>query len=254
MPEADGAALVRLEGVSRRYESGLLALRDVDLAVPRQGFIAILGASGCGKSTLLRILAKLLTPTGGNIAWNEDKPRLGLVFQEPTLMPWARAIDNAALPLTLAGNARSGARAQARALLNRVGLGEFADAYPRALSGGMKMRVSLARALVTSPHLLLLDEPFAALDELTRTALNADLLALWQERGGAVVFVTHSVFEAVFLSERIYVMTPRPGRIATEIVIDEPYPRRADFRLSPAFATHVRAVSDALARAMAEAA
>lgn len=167
-------------------------------------------------------------------------------------MPWARAIDNVALPLSLAGTRRAEAREQASAMLERVGLREFAHAFPRALSGGMKMRTALARALVTTPHLLLLDEPFAALDEITRTALNRDLLRLWGERGGMVVFVTHSVFEAVFLAERIYVMTPRPGRFIAEIEVKTSYPRSDGFRLSPEFAECARAVSAALAQGMAQ--
>jgi NitT/TauT family transport system ATP-binding protein len=243
-------ALVSLNAVARRFDSGLVALEAIDLSVPRNGFIAVVGPSGCGKSTLLRLLGGLLAPSAGEIVWQEEKPRIGIVFQEPTLMPWARAEDNVALPLTLAGVKREAARAQARAMLARVGLLDFARAFPRELSGGMKMRVALARALVTTPHLLLLDEPFAALDEITRSALNADLLRLFGERGGSVVFVTHSVFEATFLAQRIYVMTPRPGRFLAEIAVDSPYPRDEAFRLSPAFTAAARAVSTALARAM----
>jgi NitT/TauT family transport system ATP-binding protein len=250
MAEASGEALVELKSVGRRFVSGLVALESIDLKLARKGFTAIVGPSGCGKSTLLRLLAGLLLPSAGEIVWTEEKPRIGIVFQEPTLMPWARAEDNVALPLTLAGAPRMQARDAAKAMLARVGLDDFAYAFPRELSGGMKMRTALARALVTTPHLLLLDEPFAALDEITRTALNRDLLLLWGERQGAVVFVTHSVFEAVFLAERIFVMTPRPGRFIGEIAVEAPYPRSDSFRLSPQFADCARRVSAVLAEAM----
>jgi NitT/TauT family transport system ATP-binding protein len=250
MAQDGGEALVELKGVARRFESGLVALEAIDLKLSRKGFTAIVGPSGCGKSTLLRLLAGLLAPSAGAIAWAEDKPRIGIVFQEPTLMPWARAMDNVALPLSLAGVRRAEARERAKAMLARVGLDDFAHAFPRQLSGGMKMRAALARALVTTPHLLLLDEPFAALDEITRSALNRDLLQLWSERQGAVVFVTHSVFEAVFLAEQVFVMTPRPGRFIAEIAVEAPYPRSDSFRLSPEFAECARRVSAALAQGM----
>jgi NitT/TauT family transport system ATP-binding protein len=253
MARAAADALVSLKGVSRRFESGLLALDRIDFSLPHNGFTAVVGPSGCGKSTLLRVLAGLLKPSAGTMAWAEARPRIGIVFQEPTLMPWARALDNVALPLLLAGTGRREARERATAMLVRVGLGAFTRAFPRELSGGMQMRTALARALITTPHVLLLDEPFAALDEITRTALNRDLLVLWGERGGSVVFVTHSVFEAVFLAERVFVMTPRPGKFIAEIEVGAPYPREDEFRLSPAFADCARAVSAALAHGMKEA-
>lgn len=179
--------------------------------------------------------------------------RIGFVFQEPTLMPWATLAANVRLPLQLIGADEAASRAAALQALDHVGLADFAQAYPRELSGGMKMRASIARALVTEPRLLLMDEPFAALDEITRFKLNNELLALWQLLGRTVVFVTHSVFESVYLSQRIVIMTPRPGRVFTEIEIPAPYPRNERFRTSADYAGYCRHVSDALAEAMAEA-
>jgi len=251
--------LVSLRGVAKRYVSGTVALQGVDLDIGRGDFLALLGPSGCGKSTLLRIIAGLASPSSGTLAWPaaaQDQrgptlPRLGFVFQEPTLMPWATALANAALPLRLEGVARSEREARAAEALKRVGLAGFERAYPRALSGGMKMRVSIARALVTRPDILLMDEPFAALDEITRFRLNNDLLEIWQEAGFTVVFVTHSVFESVYLSRRIAVMASRPGRIETEITVPAPYPRGEGFRTSSDYAAICRTVSLALAGAIA---
>jgi len=220
--------------------------------------LSLLGPSGCGKSTALRIIAGLSAPTQGAVEWAADTSagtgragRIGFVFQEPTLMPWANVFDNVRLPLKLAGHAKQGATARVEAVLQRVGLQKFARSYPRELSGGMRMRVSIARALVTEPKLLLMDEPFAALDEITRFALNDDLLAMWAASRTTVVFVTHSVFESVYLSSRIAVMGARPGRVASELAIDAPYPRGESFRTSAEYAASCRAVSQALARAMA---
>lgn len=225
-------------------------MQGVDLAIGQGDFVALLGPSGCGKSTLLRMVAGLAEPTAGTIA-RPEMSGLGFVFQEPTLMPWATAEANVALPLELRGVRRHEARAQAREWLGLVGLAGFEAAYPRALSGGMKMRVSIARALVTQPRLLLLDEPFAALDEITRFKLNNDLLELWQRERFTVVFVTHSIFESVYLAHRIVVMRAHPGRVAQEIAVDSPYPRGEEFRTSAAYAAHCREVSQALAEAMA---
>ena len=227
-------------------------MRDVDLRIGEGDFVALLGPSGSGKSTLLRMVAGLAEPTAGSIA-RPDPSGLGFVFQEPTLMPWATAEANVALPLELRGMRRNLARDRAREWLGLVGLGGFETAYPRALSGGMKMRVSIARALVTGPRLLLLDEPFAALDEITRFKLNNDLLDLWQRERFTVVFVTHSIFESVYLAHRIVVMRANPGRVAQEIAVDSPYPRGEEFRTSAAYAAHCREVSQALASAMAAA-
>ena len=241
--EAD-AAVIALHGIGKSFRNGVEALAGVELAVADGDFLTLLGPSGCGKSTLLRILAGLIEPSGGRIVYREDLlRRVGFVFQEPTLMPWATAWSNVYLPLRLAGETRRSAGARVSAALDAVGLGGFAEAYPRQLSGGMRMRVSIARALVTDPELLLLDEPFAALDEFTRFRLNEDLLKLWRERRCTVVFVTHSVFEAVFLSNRIVVMTPRPGRIIADCAIDLPYPRLRDLRTSPEYAAACRRIS-----------
>ncbi len=247
-------ALLALEGVGKIFATGTRALADVDLAVAEGEFVSILGPSGCGKSTLLRLVAGLVPPSEGRIAWPQGAPAqggLGFVFQDATLMPWASVFDNVYLPLRLAGARRAAARPAVEDALGRVGLAAEAKAYPRQLSGGMRMRVSIARALVTRPRLLLLDEPFAALDEITRFRLNDDLLALWRALGWTVLFVTHSVFESVFLSTRIVVMAARPGRIAADIEVSLPQPRTPALRTSAEFAEACRTVSDALAAAMA---
>jgi NitT/TauT family transport system ATP-binding protein len=253
----NAAPVVALRGVGKAFANGVVALDRFDLDVRPGEFLSLLGPSGCGKSTALRLIAGLGTPTGGRIDWpgsQEPAQRardIGFVFQEPTLMPWATLFDNVHLPLRLAGTPRSAATARVMDALARVGLNEFARVYPRELSGGMKMRTSIARALVTQPRLLLMDEPFAALDEITRFRLNDDLLALWQSLGKTVVFVTHSVFESVYLSSRIVIMTPRPGRVFAELAIDAPYPRDSSFRTSARYGELCRTVSDALAGAMA---
>ena len=248
-----GGPLVTLRGVTKRYATGTLALGGIDLEVRRGDFLALLGPSGCGKSTLLRILAGLATPTTGAIerATGQARGDTGFVFQEPTLMPWATVLRNVTLPLELAGVRRAEARDRAADWVARVGLNGFEHAYPRALSGGMKMRASIARALVTRPRLLLLDEPFAALDEITRFRLNDDLLRLWQAERFTVVFVTHSVFESVFLAERILVMAPRPGRIAQALAVAAPDLRGEAFRTSAEYAAQCRTVSASLSAAMA---
>jgi len=241
-----------LGGIGKTFRRGTKALVGVDLAVADGGFVSVLGPSGCGKSTLLRIIAGLLPPSEGQVHWQGDVRRhIGFVFQEPTLMPWATVWDNTYLPLRLAGRSREAAAGPIAATLASLGLAGFERAYPRELSGGMRMRVSIARALVDAPRLLLLDEPFAALDELTRFRLNEDLLRLWQQQRWTVVFVTHSVFEAVFLSSRIVAMSPRPGRIVADLPNDLPYPREAGLRTSPAYAERCRAVSAVLNDAVA---
>ena len=257
-PLRSAAPVVALSGVGKTFANGVTALARLDLQVRPGEFVSLLGPSGCGKSTALRIIAGLAEPTSGAVAWLQAEPagmpgphRLGFVFQEPTLMPWATVAANVLLPLKLMGQGAAG-RARVEAALARVGLARFAGAYPRELSGGMKMRASIARALVTEPELLLMDEPFAALDEITRFRLNDDLLALWRSLGKTVVFVTHSVFESVYLSQRIVVMTPRPGRVSTEVAIDAPYPRDQRFRTSADYAACCRRVSEALASAAAE--
>ncbi len=208
-----------MRNVSKLFSNGTLALKGMTLDVARGEFMSLLGPSGCGKSTALRIIAGLGEATGGEIDWpssaldSRGKPKgdIGFVFQEPTLMPWQTVFGNVYLPLRLTGMTKSAARPRVMETLSAVGLSDFVNAYPRELSGGMKMRVSIARALVTKPKLLLMDEPFAALDEITRQKLNDDVLRLWRETGVTVIFVTHSVFESAFLSNRIVVMRARPG-------------------------------------------
>ena len=230
-PASSGPAVVALDGVGKTFANGVVALDRLDLDVRPGEFVSLLGPSGCGKSTALRIIAGLSVPSSGRVAWGEGGAatagprRIGFVFQEPTLMPWATVAANVRLPLKLAGLTPD-APARVDAALARVGLDGFAQSYPRELSGGMKMRASIARALVTEPGLLLMDEPFAALDEITRFRLNNDLLTLWQALRKTVVFVTHSVFESVYLSQRIVVMTPRPGRVFTELAIEAPLSAR----------------------------
>jgi NitT/TauT family transport system ATP-binding protein len=243
--------LVGVRGVSKVFANGVQALANVSLDVEAGEFLSVLGPSGCGKSTLLRLIAGLIRPSGGTIDSSVGKADLGFVFQEPTLMPWATALANVALPLKLQSVARGEREAQAAEALGNVGLKGFERAWPRELSGGMKMRVSIARALVTGPQLLLMDEPFAALDEITRHRLNADLLELWQHSKVTVVFVTHSVFESVLLSQRIAVMAARPGRVLSELSIAAPYPRSASFRTSAEYATYCRQASAQLGEAMA---
>jgi len=251
---APAGPAVALRGVVKVYDNGVTALGPLDLDVAAGAFVSLLGPSGCGKSTALRIVAGLTAPTQGEVrvpardGHGGSGRGIGFVFQEPTLMPWATVRANVRLPLDLARLPHGDADARAARALARVGLAEFAEVYPRELSGGMKMRASLARALVTDPDILLLDEPFAALDEITRFRLNDDLLALWRGLGKTVIFVTHSVFESVYLSQRVLVMTPRPGRIAREFRI-EGAARDTDFRTSADYAAACRAVSAALAEA-----
>ena len=244
-------AAIAIEGAGKRFANAIEALADVSLRVEAGEFVAIVGPSGCGKSTLLRMVAGLDAPTRGSIRLAEQPhepgmPPTSFVFQDPTLMPWATVFENVWLPLRLAGRSRGQAREQVDALLRGVGLEGFDAAYPRELSGGMKMRVSIARALASGPWLLLMDEPFAALDEITRNRLNDDLLRWWRERGLTALFVTHSVSEAVYLSQRIVVMGPRPGRVVAELAVDEPYPRSDEFRTSQRYALLCSHISGAL--------
>jgi len=248
------SVVARLRRVERSFPNGVNALGPLDLDIAGGEFVSLLGPSGCGKSTALRIIAELLIPTGGELVWPQGKPRIGFVFQDPTLMPWAIIRDNVRLPLDLESVPRTEANARAEAALARVGLDGFSGAYPRMLSGGMRMRASIARALVARPQLLLMDEPFAALDEISRDALNEDLLRLWREDGLTIVFVTHSVYESTFLSTRILTLTPRPGRIASEIRPVAPPARTSEWRLTGEFALAAREVSLSLRNAMAKAA
>ena len=245
------SAVVKLRGVAKRYSNGTLAVTGVDLDLRAGEFVSLLGPSGCGKSTLLRLIAGLGEPSAGHIDWPTSARDVGFVFQDATLMPWSTALDNVILPLRLKRLPAREAAERAEEALTAVGLDGFRHAYPRELSGGMKMRVSIARALVTGPKVLLMDEPFAALDEITRHKLNDDLLALWAKERFTVVFVTHSVFESVYLSQRIVVMAARPGRIIADLKTGAPFPRDASFRTSPDYAAACRFVSAKLLEAIA---
>jgi len=246
--------VLRIEEVGRRF-GAVEALRGVSLAIADGDFVTLLGPSGCGKSTLLRLIAGLDQPDAGRLAWDANRQPaqgdIGFVFQDATLLPWASAADNVFLPLRLRGMARTQAMPLVQAALERVGLHGFAAARPRQLSGGMRMRVSIARALVTRPRILLMDEPFAALDEITRHKLNDDLLGLWSAQRFTAVFVTHSVFESVYLSQRIVVMAARPGRVMADFMVEAPYPRDSLFRTSPEYGRLCRIASEALSRAIA---
>ena len=244
-------ALIELRSIGKIFANGTVALTGLDLDVQEGEFLTLLGPSGCGKSTVLRMIAGLATPSSGNLAWNGDnRPEIGFVFQEPTLMPWASVFDNVWLPLRLRGHSRKRSAAEIEKALTLVGLLHFAKSFPRELSGGMKMRVSIARALVLRPPLLLMDEPFAALDEITRFKLNNDLLTLKSLLGTTVVFVTHSIYESVYLSTRIAVMAARPGRIVATIDVNAPLPRDDDFRHGTLYTDRCRATSQALQKAM----
>lgn len=252
---------IEVLSAEQTYPNGTRALLPVDLRVAEGEFVTLLGPSGCGKSTLLKMVAGMLDPTEGRILlWRKPVHefesggrRLSFVFQDATLMPWADVQTNVRLPLDLASQPRADSNARVHDSLALVGLEKFAAHRPRELSGGMQMRVSIARGLVTQPHLLLMDEPFGALDEITRNRLDDDLLRLWQQQKLTVVFVTHSIAEAVYLSQRVVVMGARPGRVVEEVLIDEPHPRGPDFRVSQRFAEHARHLQDCLLRASGEA-
>jgi len=244
--------MLAISQVSKRFGNGTLALENITANIAQGEFVALLGPSGCGKSTLLRLLAGLETPSEGSIAWDEGRQPgpgdIGFVFQDATLLPWADAAENIYLPLRLRGHGRAEAAGIVAKALDQVGLAEFAHARPKALSGGMKMRVSIARALVSEPLLLLMDEPFAALDEFTRHRLQEDLHLLWRSTGKTIVFVTHSIYEAAYLASRILVMSPRPGRIAADITTA--IPEGTDRRGSPEYAALVAQVTETFRQVM----
>jgi NitT/TauT family transport system ATP-binding protein len=255
--EARGVPAIEVLAAGKAYPGGTRALAPVDLAIAAGEFVTLIGPSGCGKSTLLKLMANLIAPSEGRLQWWRGSHdaltaagrQVGFVFQDPTLMPWARVAANVRLPLDLARRTQSESRDRVAAALARVGLADFAHHYPRQLSGGMKMRVSIARSLVTDPDLLLMDEPFGALDEFTRNRLDDDLVRLACERKLTTVFVTHSIYEAVFLSSRVVVMAGGPGRIFAAMAVDEPQPRSEAFRNSARFAEHCRALSALLTQA-----
>jgi NitT/TauT family transport system ATP-binding protein len=254
---ASAPPLLALKKVGKVYSSGVVALQSVDLTIRQGEFLSLLGPSGCGKSTVLRLIAGLGALSQGSVDWSGQESgfarrAIGFVFQEPTLMPWATVFKNIYLPLKLLGMSKANARPRIEQTIEQVGLAGFAQAYPRELSGGMRMRVSIARALIAEPKIMLMDEPFAALDEITRFRLNDDLLRLWSDHKWTVVFVTHSVYESVYLSNRIVVMTARPGRVHADVAVDVPYPRDQNFRTSPIYNDYCRRVSHLLAEAMSE--
>jgi NitT/TauT family transport system ATP-binding protein len=241
---------VSAQGIDKVFPNGVRALDRIDLAIRRNEFVTLLGPSGCGKTTLLRILAGLIAPTGGQVRpdiGDAEASRIAFVFQQPTLMPWARVATNVRLPLDLSRTDRARSEQRVHDALALVGLTEFARAWPRELSGGMQMRVSIARALVTEPGLLLMDEPFGALDEITRSRLDREVRDLWARQHLTVVFVTHSIYEAVFLSTRVVVMSARPGRVVGELHIEEAHPRTDAFRVSERYAQYCKHLSELLA-------
>jgi NitT/TauT family transport system ATP-binding protein len=251
---SSGKPLVVMDRVSKAFSNGTLALSDMSLTVTEGEFISLLGPSGCGKSTALRIIAGLGGTSSGTIAWPSShlnakglpEGDIGFVFQDPTLMPWQTVFGNVYLPLRLQRVGKAEARPRVMEVLAQVGLADFEKAYPRELSGGMKMRVSIARALVTNPRLLLMDEPFAALDEITRQKLNDDVLRLWRASGVTVIFVTHSVFESAYLSNRIVVMRARPGQVFADLPIATSGKRDVHYRSSEEYRATCHNVSAAL--------
>ena len=233
---------IALNQVDKVYNNGTVALQGVDLTVRRGEFVSLVGPSGCGKSTVLRLIAGLGAASSGRLDWGlpEENRTLAFVFQDAALMPWATVVNNVHLPLKLKGQTLRSSRSRIQEALNLVNLQGFERSYPRQLSGGMKMRVSIARALVTNPNLLLMDEPFGALDEMTRSRLNSDLLHLWEHYHWTVVFVTHNIYEAVYLSNRVIVMAAHPGRVVADVPIEAPHPRNEAFRTSSLFNEYCR--------------
>lgn len=244
-------SILTLNNIGKVYSNGTIALKELNLSIGEGEFISLLGPSGCGKSTVLKLIAGLSQRSTGDIAWADgpDRRKLAYVFQDAALMPWATVWDNIYLPLKLKGITKRAAASAVAEAIELVDLQGFERSYPRQLSGGMKMRVSIARALVTHPEVLLMDEPFGALDEMTRSRLNSDVLHLWHRLHWTVIFVTHNIYEAVYLSNRVVVMAARPGRVVAEVAIEAPYPRTEEFRTSPTFNAYCRQISTALSQA-----
>jgi len=244
--------IATLEQVSKRFDRENLAIADLNLKIYPSEILSLVGPSGCGKSTLLRLISGLTSPSSGTLNWENSgqKPQLAFVFQDAALMPWATVWQNVYLPLKLAGIPKRNAQDKIQNALELVQLKKVSQSYPRQLSGGMKMRVSIARALVNTPQVLLMDEPFGALDDITRTQLNDELLNLWSQKRWTIVFVTHNIYEAVYLSHRVVVMGTAPGRIVAEIPIDEPYPRDPSFRGAIAYTEYCQQVATALSQAI----
>ncbi|EJL82102.1 ABC transporter ATP-binding protein [Pantoea sp. GM01] len=259
VPRSAAPPAIEVLSAEKIYPNGTRALLPVDLTIRQGEFVSLLGPSGCGKSTLLKMIAGLIEPTDGKLLLfrrdrreNQRDLPLSFVFQEATLMPWSNVHKNVRLPLDLAGVPRAEADTRVREILELVGLGQFGHVLPRELSGGMQMRVSIARGLVTRPKVLLMDEPFGALDEITRNKLDSDLLDLWQEQKLTVVFVTHSIQEAVFLSQRVIMMAARPGRVVDDIRIESSVPRDDEFRVSQHFTQYAQQLQRGLLAASKE--
>ena len=246
---------VELEKVSVRFTTDrgtISALDGIDLNVPKGGFLTLLGPSGCGKSTLLRVVADIIKTStgmarvfGGNPSEARSRRDIGFVFQDAALLPWRTVLENVTLPLEVGGGAPAGRERDPRDLLNLVGLGGWENALPHELSGGMRQRVSIARALVSSPRLLFMDEPFGALDEITRDRLNEELLAVWERTGTTILFVTHSIYEAAFLGQEVLLLAARPGRVRERVPVGLPMPRKIAMRETPEFValvSHLRRV------------
>jgi NitT/TauT family transport system ATP-binding protein len=246
--------ILSLQNICKVYRNGTVALQDLNLTISGEEFVSIVGASGCGKSTVLKLIAGLGSASSGSIEWVEPhyQQELAFVFQEAALMPWTTVLENICLPLKLSGISKRQAKSRCAEAIELVGLKGFEHNYPRQLSGGMKMRVSIARALVTQPRVLLMDEPFGALDDITRSKLNSDVLSLWQQQQWTVAFVTHNISEAVFLSNRVIVMAARPGRVVADLKIDAPYPRSQDFRTSRLCNEYCREISHYLQKTSVE--
>lgn len=252
MSTSDVQSDLSLKNVTKIFPSGLNALASTEFQVAKGDFVSLVGPSGCGKSTLLRLISGLVKPTEGTVN-TSDNAKIGFVFQEPTLMPWSTVSENVALPMRLEGLLDADSQQRIATVLEWVGLEEFHNAYPRQLSGGMKMRASIARALIVQPDLLLLDEPFAALDEFTRAQLNDDLLGLWEQQKWTSILVTHSIREAAYLSNRILVMSPRPGRVVADVTVPFAHPRSPMLRNDHAFTDLCASVAAQLEASLAEA-
>lgn len=251
LPRSRSDPLLSFHSVTKTFASGVVALSDVSFRVGKGEFLSLVGPSGCGKSTALRLIAGLTTPTSGAVSWEGPRPRIGFVFQDAALLPWSTVRQNVALPLEIK-NERAALDDRVSSALATVGLSAFANAYPRELSGGMRMRVSIARALAAEAEVLLMDEPFAALDELAREKLNDELRSLWAARQLTVIFVTHSIYESVYLSSRVIVMSPRPGRVAGDFEMGDPLSRSPDFRLAPVYGERCKAVRATLVKGGAD--
>jgi NitT/TauT family transport system ATP-binding protein len=250
---AEHDALIRLEAVSKQYKTrsgvAVTALHDVSVEVAQNQFVTIVGPSGCGKSTVMKIAGGIIDPSSGVVEFDgrpllRPSPKIGMVFQKPTLMPWRTVLKNVLFPIEMLGLPTVSYEAKALELLKTVGLAGFENVYPQELSGGMQQRVAICRALIYDPKLLLMDEPFGALDAMTREEMGIELLRIWDEHKKTVLFVTHSISEAVFLADRVLVMAPRPGRLVLDLPVGLPRPRTPDMEFTPEFKRYADQVRD----------